>query len=84
MSKSVQDLQDKFEKAEAQAHKIQADRDEALEKLRDRFDDRLRKANADAAEAQKAWLDAQVREELRDRPDGETLAGSLGIDLNAD
>lgn len=78
----TKDLQKAFEDAEAKAHEIQADRDEALRKVRDRFDDKLRKAVDKAAEAQKAWLDAQVAESLKDRPDGEAIAASLGVDLS--
>jgi len=75
----TKDLQKAYEDAEQQAQKIMAERDDAMQKLRDRFDDRLRKANDKAADAQKAWLDAEVRESLKDRPDGEALAASLNL-----
>jgi vacuolar-type H+-ATPase subunit E/Vma4 len=75
-------LQKAFEDAEAHAQKIMADKDEALSKVRDRYADKLRDANNEAAEAQKAWLDAQVAQDLLDRPDGEALAASLGVDLS--
>lgn len=70
-----------FEQAEEKAQKIMADRDEAMAKLRDRFDERLRKANQEAAEAQKEWMDAEAVEALRDRPDGEDVARSLNLSL---
>lgn len=76
------DLKKAFEDAEAKGQKLQAERDEAIQKVRDRFDDKLKAANAEAAEAQKAMLDAEVRESLKDRPDGQAIADSLGIKLD--
>jgi len=78
----TKDLKKAFEDAEAKAYKLQAEREEALQKVRDRFDDKLRDANAEAAEAQKAMLDAEVKESLKDRPDGQAVADSLGIKLD--
>lgn len=78
----TQDYEKAYQEAEAKAQQIMAERDEAMAKVRDRFDDRLRKATDKAAEMQKRMLDAQVRESLKDRPDGEALAASLGISLD--
>ncbi len=73
----TKDLKKAYEDAEANAQKIMAERDEAMAKVRERFDDRLRKANADAADAQKRFMDAEVIQSLLDRPDGEAVARSL-------
>jgi hypothetical protein len=79
---NAKDLHETYEKAEQDAQKIMADRDDAIQKVRDRFDDRLRKANDKAAKAQKVWLDAQAAEALLDRPDGEAVAQALGLNLS--
>lgn len=63
-----------YEQAEAKAQKIMAEKDDAIAKIRDKYTDRLRTANDDAAAAQKRLLDAEVVEALRDRPDGEQIA----------
>lgn len=81
MSK-VTELKKRFTDAEAKAHKLQAEKDDALAKVRSRFGDRLRKATDDAAAAQKAWLDAEAAESLKDRPDGEQVAQTLGLSLD--
>lgn len=75
------DLKKQYEEAEARAQKIMADRDEALQKVRDRFDDKLREANAEAAEAQKALNDTEAARALMDRPDGRAIADALGLEL---
>lgn len=74
-------LRTEFEKAEQKAQKLQADKDQALEKVRDRFNDRLAAAVDDAAAKQKALNDAEAADALLDRPDGETLARTLGLTL---
>jgi vacuolar-type H+-ATPase subunit E/Vma4 len=70
-----------YQDAEQRAQKLMAERDEQIQKISDRFNERLRQANQQAAEHQKAWLDAQVAQSLLDRPDGERLAAALGIEL---
>lgn len=65
----TKDLKQKWEDAEAEAQKIMAEKDEAMAKVRERYDERLRKANARAAEAQTAFLNHEVLESLRDRSD---------------
>jgi vacuolar-type H+-ATPase subunit H len=71
---NLSELQKKYEAAEAKAHKLQADRDEAVAKARDRFTDKLRTAVDEAAQAQRDFLDAQVLESLSDRPEAEREA----------
>lgn len=74
-------LQADYEKAEEHAQKIMADKDEAIQKVRDRYGERLQKANQKAADAQKEWADAEAANALLDRPDGEALAERLGLEL---
>ena len=81
MTQSTEDLQAKFEQAEAKAQKLQSDKDEALQNVRDRFSDKQRQATDKAAEAQKAWADAVAADALRDRPDGAKIAEALGLTL---
>ena len=79
---TVKDLRKRWQDAEAKAHALQAEKDEAVDKVRTRYADKLRKAVDDAAAAQKEYLDAEVVESLRDRPDGEAVAASLGLKLD--
>lgn len=81
MSEHIDNLREKYEKAEADAQKIMADKDEAIQKVRDRYGERLQKANQKAADAQKEWADAEAANALLDRPDGEALAERLGLEL---
>jgi hypothetical protein len=78
---TTKDLEAAYKDAEAKAFKVQTDRDEAITKVRAKYDDRLRKANNETAQAQKAWLDAQAADALLDRPDGEEVARALGLEL---
>jgi len=73
--KTAKQLKAEFEKAEKTAQEAQAKADAA----RDEHRDRVQEANQKAADAQKAWLDAEVRESLKDRPDGEALAATLNL-----
>lgn len=77
----IEKLRSDFENAEEKAAKIQADRDEALLKVRERFDDRLRKANDAAAAAQKELADAEAAAALVGRDDAEIVASNLGLTL---
>lgn len=74
-------LRSDYEKAEAKAQKIMADKDEALAKIRERFTERLQAANDDAAAKQKVWADAEAANALLDRPDGGLVAERLGLEL---
>lgn len=81
MSK-VSDLRKKYEAAEAKAQKLQSEKDDAFAKLRTRYADKLAKAVDEAAAAQKALNDAEAADALKDRPDGESVAQSLGLSLD--
>jgi chromosome segregation ATPase len=78
---SIEQLRVRYEKLEAKVHKLQADKDDALQKVRDRFFDRLREANDDLAAAQKALADAEAAQALVGRPDAELIAANLGLTL---
>lgn len=79
---NVDSLEKAWRDAEARAVKLQGEKDEALAKVRERFGEKLRGAVDEAASAQKAFLDAQVAESLRDRPDGDEVARALGVSLD--
>lgn len=83
---NLDQLEQAWRDAEARAVKLQNDKDEALQKVRDRFADRQRAAVDEAAAAQKAWLDASAAQALADRDDldeqaKQTLADNLGLTL---
>jgi hypothetical protein len=73
----LEKLRGEYEAAEAKALKLQADKDEAMQKVLDRFRDRQREANQAAATAQSDLLDAEVQLALSDRPDRDDVASSL-------
>lgn len=77
----IEKLRADYEKAEEQAYKLQADKDEAMQKVRDRFFDRQRDANQRAADAQKALCDAEAAAALVGRDDAEIVASNLGLTL---
>ena len=77
----MSDLEKKYEQAEAAAAKLQAEKDEALEKVYEKYGDRLREANDAAAAAQKEYMDGKIVEKLKDRFDGSLVAGALGLKL---
>jgi hypothetical protein len=56
----IDKLRAEYERAEAHAHALQAEKDQAAQKLRDKYRDRQRDANQKAAEAQKALCDAEA------------------------
>jgi Skp family chaperone for outer membrane proteins len=56
----IDKLRSEYEQAEAKAHALQADKDEAMQKVLDKYRDKMRDANAKAAEAQKAFCDAEA------------------------
>jgi hypothetical protein len=74
-------LRSDHEQAEQKAQKLMADRDEALAKVRDRYDDKLRAANEEARDAQKAYCDAEAAQALVGRDDAEIVASNLGLSL---
>lgn len=75
------DFQKKYEQAAANTAKLQAEKDDALAKVYDKYGDRLRDAIDAEAAAQKAWMDDEAARALLDRPDGEAVAASLGLTL---
>jgi hypothetical protein len=81
MSEHTDSLRDKWEKAEAKAVEVQASKDDAVAKVRERYADKQRKANDAAASAQKEYNDAVAAEALLDRPDGAEIAERLGLTL---
>ena len=81
VSASVAQLKKRAESAEAKAQKLQADKDKAVDAARGKYAERLQAAVDEAAAAQKEWLDAEAAEQLRDRPNGERVARSLGLEL---
>jgi hypothetical protein len=81
MAYDLDKLRADLEKAEQAAYKLQADKDDAVEKARSKYADKLRKANDDAAAAQKALADAEAANALMDRPDGPSVAEALGLKL---
>jgi hypothetical protein len=70
---SSSELKSKWERAESAALKIQADRDDAIAKVRARYNDKLAAAVDKAAQAQKDWRNEMVVESLLDRPDGRAV-----------
>lgn len=78
---NAQTLKQRYEEAEAKALKLQAEKDDAIAKVRSRYADKLSAAADTAAAAQKEWLDAEAVELLRDRPDGDQVAEALGLSL---
>jgi hypothetical protein len=75
------DLKTAYEQAEAKAQKLMAEKDDAIDKVREKYASKLQQANQYAADAQKAWNDAVAAEALLDRPDGEAVADALGLTL---
>lgn len=85
MSDSTKDLKDKWQAAEAEAIRLQNEKDDAIDKVRAKYGDRLRKKVEAAAAAQKKFLDAEATDALRERPDQEAAAAKaaeLGLSLD--
>jgi hypothetical protein len=77
-------LRSEYETAMDKAHQLTRDKDEAMQKVRDRYFDRQRDANQKAAETQKALADAEAAAALVGRDDAETVAANLGLTLPED
>ena len=77
----LETLRTAFERAEQNAQQIMAEKDSKLNEIRDLYNDRLRHANFEAAQAQKDLADAEAANTLKDQPDGEALAAQLGLSL---
>jgi hypothetical protein len=82
---SLDELREAYEAADAKAIALSGEYHEksqdAVRKLKDRYHDRIWKANAEAAEAQKAYNDAQAAAALVGREDAELVAERLGLTL---
>jgi hypothetical protein len=81
MSTHTDTLEHAYRTAEAKAQKLMADKDEAIQKVKDRYAQKLQDANVEARDAQKAWADAVAADALLDRPDGQAVAASLGLTI---
>ena len=81
MSYDTKALKQAWQDAEAEAVKLQNEKDAAIDKIRAKYGDRQRKAVDKAAKAQKEFLDAEAANALLDRPDGEAVAAALGLTL---
>lgn len=77
----IDELRAACERAERDAQQIMAEKDAALSDVRERFNDRQHAANLAAAEAQKAWMDAEAAAALVGRDDAEAIARNLGLTL---
>lgn len=75
------DLETQWRDAETHAQALMAEKDNALQKVKDHYGRQLQAANTKAAQAQKAYLNAQAADALRDRPDGPAVAEALGLTL---
>lgn len=83
MSK-LDELREANDKAHADLYELQAAKDEASRKLFEQYHEPLAEAQQKAAAAQKAMCDREAAEALLDRPDGEAVAQSLGLELPTD
>ena len=77
----IEKLRAEYQAAEQKAQKLMFDKDEAILKVRDRYGEKLRAANDDAAAAQKRLADAEAAAALVGRPDAEIIAANLGLTL---
>jgi hypothetical protein len=78
---STDKLREDWQKAEAEAIRIQAEKDKAIDEIRAKYGDRQRKAVDEAAAKQKVYLDAEAAAALVGRPDGPAVAAALGLTL---
>ena len=67
--------------AETEAVRLQNEKDAALQAIYDQYTQPITDAIVAAAAAQKALNNAEAAYALLDRPDGEALAASLGLEL---
>jgi predicted RNase H-like nuclease len=81
MSDTTKNLKKAWQDAESAAIALQNEKDEAIDKVRAKYGDRLRKANDEAAAAQKKYLDAEAAAALVGRDDAELVASNLGLTL---
>ena len=84
MSEKLEQLRQENEQAHADLYALQAKKDEAHAALYAEYREPLREAQQRAADAQKAMCDREAAEALLDRPEGEAIAASLGLELPTD
>jgi formate hydrogenlyase subunit 6/NADH:ubiquinone oxidoreductase subunit I len=77
----IEKLRAEYEHAEEKAQSLMADKDDALQKVIDKYRDKMRDANQRLADAQKALCDAEAAAALVGRDDAETVAANLGLTL---
>jgi predicted nucleic acid-binding Zn-ribbon protein len=77
----LEKLRGEYEAAETKAQSLMADKDDALQKVLDKYREKMRDANEQLADAQKALADAEAAAALVGRPDAETVAANLGLTL---
>ena len=70
----IEKLREEYQSAEQKAQKLMFDKDEAILKVRDRYGEKLRAANDDAAAAQKRLADAEAAQALAERRDAAVAA----------
>lgn len=81
----LDDLRVAYESADQQATGLTGEyetaRNAALAELKAQYKPQIDEAVEAAAKAQKAYCDAEAAHALLDRPDGESIAQSLGLEL---
>jgi formate hydrogenlyase subunit 6/NADH:ubiquinone oxidoreductase subunit I len=77
----IEKLRAEYEHAEEKAQSLMAAKDDALQKVIDKYRDKMRDANQRLADAQKALCDAEAAAALVGRDDAETVAANLGLTL---
>jgi hypothetical protein len=77
MTQNLDKLRKASDDAHTKVHALQAEKDEAMQKVRTKYTDRLRTAIDKAAAAQKELCDAEAAGALADRPDGPAVAKAL-------
>lgn len=81
---NLDELKQENEQAHADLYALQAEKDAAVEALYAEWRSKLQDAQVRARDAQKAMCDREAAEALLDRPDGEAVAQSLGLELPTD
>lgn len=81
----LDELREAYEAADQEAIRLTGEyetaRNTALSELKAQYKSQLDEAVEAAAKAQKAYCDAEAAHALLDRPDGESIAQSLGLEL---
>lgn len=82
----IDKLRAEFEQTEAKAQNLMAEKDDAVQKVREKYADKLRDLNNQAAAVQKKLNDAEAAQGIADRDDldddgKQRLAENLGLTL---